>query len=204
MPNESFEKLQVDGAQIAYRRIGNGRPLAVLNGFAATSADWDPSFIDVLAPSNELILVDNRGIGSSMDNGRPFDVEQLADDAARVIEVLGIERTNLLGWSMGGFIAQTLALQHPSRINKLVLLSTDPGGADAALAPAEVWSQLTDMSGTPHEQARRLLYLLFQGMSPNPFIANSAISWQRRVRSCLPISLIARSPRWMRGTALAS
>jgi pimeloyl-ACP methyl ester carboxylesterase len=161
MPNESFEKLQVDGAQIAYRRIGNGRPLAVLNGFAATSADWDPSFIDALASSNELILVDNRGIGFSRDNGRPFDVEQLADDAARVIEVLGIERTNLLGWSMGGFIAQTLALQHPSRINKLVLLSTDPGGGDAALAPAEVWSQLTDMSGTPHEQARRLLYLLF-------------------------------------------
>ena len=161
MPNESFEKLQADGAQIAYRRIGNGRPLAVLNGFAATSADWDPSFIDALASSNELILIDNRGIGFSTDNGRPFDVEQLADDAARVIEVLGIERTNLLGWSMGGFIAQTLALQHPSRISKLILLSTDPGGADADLAPAEVWSQLTDMSGTPHEQARRLLPLLF-------------------------------------------
>ena len=54
------------------------------------------------------------GIGFSTDNGRPFDVEQLADDAARVIEALGIERTNLLGWSMGGFIAQTLALQHPA------------------------------------------------------------------------------------------
>ena len=161
MPNESFEKLQVDGTQIAYRRIGNGRPLAVLNGFAATSADWDPSFIDALASSNELILIDNRGIGFSTDNGRPFDVEQLADDAARVIEVLGIERTSLLGWSMGGFIAQTLALQHPGRISKLILLSTDPGGADADLAPAEVWSQLTDMSGTPHEQARRLLPLLF-------------------------------------------
>ena len=92
MPAESFEKLQVDGAQIAYRRIGNGRPLVVLNGFAATSADWDPSFIDALASSNELILLDNRGIGHSTDNGRPFDIAQLADDAARVIEVLGIER----------------------------------------------------------------------------------------------------------------
>jgi pimeloyl-ACP methyl ester carboxylesterase len=161
MPNESFEKLQVDGAQIAYRRIGNGPPLAILNGFAATSADWDPSFIDVLASSNELILVDNRGIGFSTDNGRPFNVEQLADDAARIIEMLGIERTSLLGWSMGGVIAQTLALQHPSRVNKLVLLSTDPGGVDTDLASAEVWSQLIDMSGTPHEQARRLLSLLF-------------------------------------------
>jgi len=161
MPNESFEKLQVAGAQIGYRRIGYGRPLVVLNGFAATSADWDPSFIDRLASSNELILLDNRGIGRSPDNGQPFHIAQLADDAARIIQMLGIERTSLLGWSMGGFIALTLALQHPGRIDKLIVLSTEPGGADADLASAEVWSQLIDMSGTPHEQARRLLSLLF-------------------------------------------
>jgi pimeloyl-ACP methyl ester carboxylesterase len=163
MPNDSFEKLEVDGGQIAYRQIGNGRPLIALNGFAATSADWDPSFIDTLASSNRLILLDNRGIGGSTDDGQPFDIARLADDAARVIETLGIELVNVLGWSMGGFIAQTLALQQPGRINKLVLLSTDPGGADADLASAEVWSQLIDMSGTPHEQARRLLSLLFPG-----------------------------------------
>jgi pimeloyl-ACP methyl ester carboxylesterase len=75
-----LEKLQVDGAQIAYRRIGIGRPLIVLNGFAATSTDWDPLFIDRLASSNELILIDNRGIGHSTDNGRPFDIAQLATD----------------------------------------------------------------------------------------------------------------------------
>ena len=161
MAAESLATIPVDGAQIAYRRIGNGRPLLVLNGFAATSADWDPSFIHGLAASNELVLLDNRGIGGSTDSGKPFDIAQLADDAARIIEMLGIERTSLLGWSMGGFIAQTLALQHPNRVNKLVLLSTDPGGVDADLASTEVWSQLIDMSGTPHEQARRLLSLLF-------------------------------------------
>lgn len=161
MPNELFEKVQLDGAQIAYRRIGSGRPLVVLNGFAATSADWDPSFIDRLASSNELILLDNRGIGRSTDNGCPFDIGQLADDVLRVVETLGVERVNMLGWSMGGFIAQTLAVQHADRINKLVLLSTDSGGSDSDLASAAVWSQLVDMSGTPHEQARRLLSLLF-------------------------------------------
>jgi pimeloyl-ACP methyl ester carboxylesterase len=157
----SSATIAIDGAQIAYRRIGNGRPLLVLNGFAATSADWDPSFIHGLAASHGLILLDNRGIGRSTDDGQPFDIAKLADDAARVIEVLGIERVNVLGWSMGGFIAQTLALQKPARINKLILLSTDAGGADSDLASAEVWSQLVDMSGTPHEQARRLLSLLF-------------------------------------------
>jgi len=161
MPNELFEKLQVDGAQIAYRRIGNGRSLVVLNGFAATSADWDPSFINRLSSSNELILIDNRGIGRSTDDGRSFDIARLADDVLRVVEALGIERTSLLGWSMGGFIAQTLALQYPRRINKVILLSTEAGGIDADLASAEVWSQLIDTSGTPDEQAHRLLSLLF-------------------------------------------
>jgi pimeloyl-ACP methyl ester carboxylesterase len=161
MAAESLATIPIDGAKIAYRRIGNGRPLVVLNGFAATSADWDPSFIDVLASSNELILVDNRGIGSSTDNGRPFDIAQLADDAARVIEMLDVERPSVLGWSMGGFIAQRLALQYPDRINKLILLSTDPGGANADLASADVWSKLIDISGTPHQQARRLLSLVF-------------------------------------------
>jgi pimeloyl-ACP methyl ester carboxylesterase len=161
MADESLATIPIDGAQIAYRRIGNGRPLVVLNGFAATSADWDPSFIDRLASSNQLILLDNRGIGRSTDNGRPFDIAQLAGDAARVIEILDVERPSVLGWSMGGFIAQRLALQHPDRINKLILLSTDPGGANADLASADVWSKLIDMSGTPHEQARRLLSLVF-------------------------------------------
>jgi pimeloyl-ACP methyl ester carboxylesterase len=161
MAAESLATIPIGGAKIAYRRIGNGRPLVVLNGFAATSADWDPSFIDVLASSNELILVDNRGIGSSTENGGPFGIDQLADDAARVIETLGVERPSVLGWSMGGFIAHRLALQHPERINKLILLSTDPGGANADLASADVWSKLIDMSGTPHEQARRLLSLVF-------------------------------------------
>jgi pimeloyl-ACP methyl ester carboxylesterase len=159
--DELLATTPVDGAQIAYRRVGNGPPLLVLNGFAATVADWDPSFIDGLASSNELILVDHRGMGESTDNGRPFDMAQLADDAAHAMETLGFHRTSVLGWSMGGFVAQILALQRPDRVNKLVLLSTDPGGTDADLASAAVWSQLIDTAGSPQEQARRLLSLLF-------------------------------------------
>ena len=163
MAAESLAKIEVNGVQIGYRRVGKGPPLLVLNGFAATSADWDPSFIDGLASSNELILLDHRGIGSSTGDGKPFEIAQLADDAAHVIEALGFERTSVLGWSMGGFIAQALAVQHPDRVKKVVLLSTDPGGTDADLASNAVWSQLIDTSGTPHEQARRLLSLLFPG-----------------------------------------
>jgi pimeloyl-ACP methyl ester carboxylesterase len=161
MITESLTTVAVDGARIVYRRIGRGRPLVVLNGFGATSADWDPSFIDRLASSNELILLNNRGIGGSTDDGQPFDIAKLAGDAAHVIDSLGIERVSVMGWSMGGFIAQTLALNYADRVDKLVLLSTDSGGIEADLASYDVWSKLVDTSGTPNEQARRLLFLLF-------------------------------------------
>jgi len=127
MAAESLAKVQVDGAQIGYRRVGNGLPLLVLNGFGATSADWETSLIDRLASCNELILLNNRGIGGSRDDGQSFDIAKLAADAAHVIEALGIERTSVMGWSMGGFVAQALALKCADRINKLVLLSTDSG-----------------------------------------------------------------------------
>ncbi len=161
MEAESFPTIEVDGARIVYRRIGKGRPLVILNGFGATSADWDPSFIDRLTSSHELILLNNRGIGGSTDDGQPFDIAKLAADSARVIDTLGIERANVLGWSMGGFIAQALALNYADRVGKLVLLSTDSGGIEADLASSDVWSELVDTSGTPNEQARRLLFLLF-------------------------------------------
>src|SRR5205809_7089035 len=125
---ESIPTIEVDGARIVYRRIGKGQPLLVLNGFGATSADWDPSFIDRLASSNELILLNSRGIGDSIDDGQSFDIAKLADDAARVIETLGIERASMVGWSMGGFIAQAFAVNYADRVDKLELLSTYPGG----------------------------------------------------------------------------
>src|SRR6266487_3121306 len=103
----------------------------------------------------------NRGIGASTDDGAPFDISKLTEDVVQLIDTLDLGAANVLGWSMGGFIAQTLALNHPNRVHKLILLSTDSGGADADLASPAVRAQLTDMSGTPHEQARRLLSLLF-------------------------------------------
>src|SRR5215468_753515 len=109
MEAESLPMIAVDGARIVYRRIGTGRPLVVLNGFGATSADWDPSFVDRLASSNELILLNNRGIGVSTDDGLSFDIAKLADDTSHVIETLGLKRANVTGWSMGGFVAQALA-----------------------------------------------------------------------------------------------
>src|SRR5262249_27926880 len=182
MPPESFTTAAVDGAQIVYRRVGKGRPLLVLNGFAATSADWAPSFIDRLASSNELILLNNRGIGGSKDDGQSFDIEKLANDAMNVIQTIGIGRASVMGWSMGRFIAQAFAGKYADRIDKLVLLWTDPGGMEPDLASSKVWSNLGDRSGPLNEQARVCCSCFFQTTLRNLSIADSGTLWQRRAR----------------------
>ena len=199
----SISTIPVDDGRIAYRRLGSGRPLLVLNGLAATSADWDPSFIGGLAAANDLVLLDNRGIGASTDNGAPFDIRQLADDTARVIEALEFERASVLGWSLGGFIAQTLALDHHGLVDRLILLSTDPGGADAELASPDVRSRLADMSGTRMSKLVDCFRSCFPAILPSPSTRSSATSLRPRAHSCLLTSSAGRLALWTLGIALA-
>lgn len=131
-------------------------PLAVINGLAATSQDWDPRFIAGLARHHELLLLENRGMGDAPDSGEPFSIADLAEDVAGQLN----GPTAVLGWSMGGAIAQRLALEHPKLVTKLVLLSTTPGGPEAQVDP-EVIDGLIDTSPSPDVQARRLLSILF-------------------------------------------
>jgi pimeloyl-ACP methyl ester carboxylesterase len=88
-------------------------------------------------------------------------VEEMAADALAVLDALGIESAAVVGWSMGGFIAQALSAAAPARVASLSLVSTDPGGPDCVLADPEAQALLTDVGGTPREQASRLLALLF-------------------------------------------
>jgi pimeloyl-ACP methyl ester carboxylesterase len=153
--------LTVGERTLAFERTGAGPQLLLLNGFAATKDDWDPTFIAALAEEHEVILVDSRGMGGSSDDGASFTVDDLAADTAGLIAALGLERPATLGWSMGGYVAIALALAHPERVAKLVLLSTSGGGEAGTLAPEEVRARLRDLSGTPRDQASRLISLLF-------------------------------------------
>jgi pimeloyl-ACP methyl ester carboxylesterase len=138
-------------------------PLLLVNGYAATAKDWDPTFLAALVRSFELICPDNRGIGSTPpgDLDGPSTIESMAIDLEALLNARGIERLPVAGWSMGGFIAQALAVRAPQRVEALVLLSTDAGGPDAVPADPGIWPKLTDQSGTPREQATRLISLLF-------------------------------------------
>ena len=143
------------------RAAGEGPPLVLLNGYAATKDDWDPGFVAALARSSSVLMPDNRGIGASPGPVDGLDVASMADDVLALMDARGITRTDLAGWSMGGFIAQEVAARAPERVRRLVLLSTDHGGPASVRADPATWRALTDHGGTPREQATRLLGLLF-------------------------------------------
>ncbi len=146
---------------LAFIESGSGAPLLMLNGYAASAADWEPAFVDALATSSRVIRPDHRGIGDSLPLSDQLTIAVMARDVVDLMDSLGIEQADVLGWSMGGFVAQQLAAAAPHRVGRLVLLATDMGGADAELSDPEIWSDLVDYSGTPREQAARLLRIIF-------------------------------------------
>lgn len=153
--------IEIDGRRFAWHSVGTGPPLLLVNGYAATGGDWDPTLLMALGRSFEVICPDNRGVGDSERGEGELTVAGMAADLEVLLDALGLERVPVVGWSMGGFAAQELARRAPARVTALGLLSTDPGGGGAVLADPAVWARLIDHSGTPREQASRLIALLF-------------------------------------------
>lgn len=161
MSEPRIESASVDGRQLAWRVVGEGSPLLLVNGYAATGADWDPTFLAALAARFEVICPDNRGMGESDLGSEPMSIDAIAADLQAVLAARGIESCPVAGWSMGGFAAQRLAETAPQLVSASALLSTDPGGSAAVDADPADWRQLVDHTGTPREQATRLISLLF-------------------------------------------
>jgi pimeloyl-ACP methyl ester carboxylesterase len=154
--------MQIDGRRLAWSRLGHGPPLVLVNGYAASSADWDPAFTAALAQTFTLICPDNRGAGDS-ELGDPdaLTVDAMADDLEALLDELRLDRPALAGWSMGGYVVQRLSLRSPRRASAIALLATGPGGGAGVPAEPHVWERLTDHSGSSREQATRLIALLF-------------------------------------------
>ncbi len=161
MDASRIESTTVKGRRLAWRLVGSGPPLLLVNGYAATGADWDPSFLAALAETHEVICPDNRGVGESDPRPGELTVDAIAADLEATLAARGIDSCPVVGWSMGGFAAQRLAETSPQRVSALGLLATDPGGASSVDADPADWARLTDHSGSPREQASRLISLLF-------------------------------------------
>ncbi|MDO7868815.1 alpha/beta fold hydrolase [Nocardioides jiangxiensis] len=116
---------------LAYVRRGSGSPLLLVMGVAGHHRMWSEEFLDALAEEHDVVAFDNRGIGQSFRAEPGFTLDDLAADAVAVLDHLGWETAHLMGISMGGAIAQVVALTHPGRVRTLVLGCTWPDGDDA-------------------------------------------------------------------------
>ena len=155
-PNQFVD---ADGVRYAYRRFGkpNGTPLLLLPHFISTMDWWDPDLTDGLAKSREVVIFDNRGVGLTSGE-TPNRIEKMADDAHAFIHALGLAQLDVLGFSIGGMVAQELVLNYPEDVRKLMLAGTGPrGGAGMQEAKPHVLKALTD-AGPDLKSARPFLF----------------------------------------------
>ncbi len=118
--------VRVNGIRLYYERRGTGAPVLVIPGIATIVSDYR-SLVDGLAAAFDVVVYDNRGSGASDKPDEPYSMPLLASDAAGLLRALGIERAHVIGFAMGGLIAQHLALEFPHLVSRLVLACTHAG-----------------------------------------------------------------------------
>ncbi|HEX3041125.1 MAG TPA: alpha/beta hydrolase [Solirubrobacterales bacterium] len=152
-------KVEVAGREFHYERAGSGEPLLLIQGMSGTHVSWGEQFKGALEGGFDVIAFDNRGIGLSAPVDGPFTIVEMAEDTAGLLETLGIETAHVVGISMGGMIAQELALAHPGKLRSLTLGCTYCGGPGSQLMPEENLQKLVaGMASGDRDKAIRAGY----------------------------------------------
>ena len=146
----------VNGIKIYYEEQGKGEPLFLINGLAFPMDLWFAQ-IRELSKDFRVIALDNRGIGQSDKPDEEYSIAMMAADAVGLQKALGIEKSHVAGLSMGGFIAQEMALSYPDRVNRLILVATGMGGSRSQELGKPFWEEATAaIYGKPAEQIYRI------------------------------------------------
>src|SRR3954464_4988906 len=134
--------------KVGYRAFGSGRPLVMIMGLGGTMGSWDPTFLDALAAGgHRIVLLDNEGVGRTTSLRGSLTIRRMGDTTAGLIKRLKLKRPDVAGWSMGGMIAQSLAVRHAKSVRRLMLMATAPGdgkGVPPASAALQALSGSTD------------------------------------------------------------
>jgi 3-oxoadipate enol-lactonase len=152
-------KVEVAGREFHYERAGSGEPLLLIQGMSGTHVSWGEPFKGALEEGFDVVAFDNRGIGLSAPIDGPFTILEMAEDTAGLLEALEIESAHVVGISMGGMIAQELALARPDRLRSLTLGCTYCGGPGSQLMPEEnAQKLLAGLASGDREKAIRAGY----------------------------------------------
>src|SRR5580698_6452168 len=116
---------------VDYRVVGSGRPLVLVTGLGASIDDWAPIFVNALATHFQVYVFDNAGVGQTAALPSPLTIQEMAGQTSAFLSALHVGRCAVLGWSMGGMVAQALAIEHPHQVTKLILAATQAGTGKA-------------------------------------------------------------------------
>src|SRR5581483_10859690 len=143
----------LDGhTRLYWEARGRGAPVLLVHGLGLSGGAWWRT-VDALAPAMRVITFDHRGIGRSQSLTYAYTTEAMADDAVSILDDLGIDRVHLYGFSLGGMVAQQIALRHPARVRSLVLGATHSGGRRAAVPDPDVVAFIRRRGTMPAEEA---------------------------------------------------
>jgi pimeloyl-ACP methyl ester carboxylesterase len=125
------EKVHVGDIDVGYKMFGKGEPILLIQGLGGSMDSWKPSILKELSSNHTVIIFDNRGVGNTTAGTKQFSIQQFANDTVGLLDGLKIQKANVLGFSMGSFIAQQLAVTHPEKLNRLLLIGSTCGGKES-------------------------------------------------------------------------
>jgi 3-oxoadipate enol-lactonase len=174
------------GFRMYYEVHGSGFPLLLINGLGSDREEWLHQ-LPVFAPHFRVVTFDNRGSGDSATPPGLYSTALMANDTAALLAFLGIERAHVLGVSLGGMIAQEIALRHPGRVARLVLACTSPGGEASERPSREVLAAFARTPGAdPGEELSRMIPYLYTERYRREHPGEIAAFVQRRLRRPAP------------------
>jgi pimeloyl-ACP methyl ester carboxylesterase len=135
--NIPLKKVHVGDIDVAYKMFGKGDPIILFNGASDNMDAWDPSLLKGLSSNHTVIVFDQRGIANTTAGSKPYTYQQLANDTAGLLDALKIPKADVMGYSLGGHIAQAFTVSYPDKVNRLIVVATTCGGKDAIPKPPE-------------------------------------------------------------------
>jgi pimeloyl-ACP methyl ester carboxylesterase len=132
-----LKKVHAGDIDIAYKVFGKGDPIILHNGANDGMDAWDPSFLKGISSNHTVIVFDQRGIGNTTAGSKPYTMQLLANDTAGLLDALKIPKANVMGYSLGSFIAQQFAIMYPDKVSSIILVAGTCGGKDGIPKPTE-------------------------------------------------------------------
>jgi len=135
--NTPVKKVHVGDIDIGYKMLGKGEPILLFNGASDNMNAWDEAFLKGLSSNHTVIVFDQRGIANTTIGSKSYSYQQLADDSAGLLDALKISKADVMGYSLGSYLAQQLTITYPNKVNSLILVGSSCGGKDHTPKPPE-------------------------------------------------------------------